>query len=251
MNFFGDSLAETLAYIGSIMPSLLDGLWITLQLFLLTLVMAVPLGLPLSLGSICRFPPLRWLCKIYIWVFRGTPLMLQLFFFYFFLPIAFDIRLDSFPTAVITFVLNYTAYLAEIYRGGIESIDRGQYEAAQSLGLSRTRTMFGIIIPQTVKRVLPPVANEAITLIKDTALVYVIGVGELMKASKGAVNRDSNVMAYLIAALIYLACTFLLTVVVRRLEMRFSRYEASATVVTRRSKHRKHRHFGVGAKKER
>jgi polar amino acid transport system permease protein len=237
MNFFGDSLSETLTYIGAIMPSLLDGLWITLELFLLTLVMAVPLGLPLSLGSICRFPPLRWLCKLYIWVFRGTPLMLQLFFFYFFLPIAFDIRLDSFPTAVITFVLNYTAYLAEIYRGGIESIDRGQYEAAQSLGLSRTRTMFGIIIPQTVKRVLPPVANEAITLVKDTALVYVIGVGELMKASKGAVNRDSNVMAYLIAAMIYLACTFLLTVVARRLEARFSRYEASATALQPRKKH--------------
>lgn len=234
MNLFGDSLAETLRYAGAIMPSLIDGLWITLKLFLLTLVMAVPLGLPLALGSICRFPPLRWLCKLYIWVFRGTPLMLQLFFFYFFLPIAFEIRLDSFPTAVITFVLNYTAYLAEIYRGGIESIDRGQYEAAQSLGLSRARTMFGIIIPQTVKRVLPPVANEAITLVKDTALVYVIGVGELMKASKGAVNRDSNAMAYVIAAVLYLACTFLLTLVARRLEARFSRYEASALAESER-----------------
>ena len=237
MNFLGDSFSETLSYISSIMPSLADGLWVTLKLFLLTLVMAVPLGLPLSLGSICRFPPLRWLCKLYIWVFRGTPLMLQLFFFYFFLPIAFDIRLDSFPTAVITFVLNYTAYLAEIYRGGIESIDRGQYEAAQSLGISRARTMCGIIIPQTVKRVLPPVANEAITLVKDTALVYVIGVGELMKASKGAVNRDSNVMAYLIAAIMYLICTFLLTVVARRLEARFSRYEATATAVKSTRKH--------------
>ena len=228
MNLFGESLAETLGYIEAILPSLLDGFWATIKLFFLTLVMAVPLGLPLALGSICRFPPLRWLCKLYIWVFRGTPLMLQLFFFYFFLPIAFDIRLDSFPTAVITFVLNYTAYLAEIYRGGIESIDRGQYEAAQSLGLGRARTMFGIIIPQTVKRVLPPVANEAITLVKDTALVSVISVGELMKASKGAVNRDSNVTAYAIAALLYLACTFLLTLAARRLEARFSRYEATA-----------------------
>ena len=130
--------------------------------------------------------------------------------------------------------MNYTAYLAEIYRGGIESIDRGQYEAAQSLGLSRARTMFGIIIPQTVKRVLPPVANEAITLVKDTALVYVIGVGELMKASKGAVNRDSNVMAYVIAAVLYLACTFLLTLAARRLEARFSRYEASALAESER-----------------
>ena len=124
--------------------------------------------------------------------------------------------------------MNYAAYLAEIYRGGIESIDRGQYEAAQSLGLSRLRTMFGIILPQTVKRVLPPVANEAITLVKDTALVYVIGVGELMKASQGAVNRDANAMAYLIAAVLYLICAFLLTMVTRRIESHFSRYEASA-----------------------
>ena len=228
MHIFGESIAETLRYAVGILPALMNGFWVTLKLFVLTLALSVPLGLPLALGSICRVPPVRWICKAYIWIFRGTPLMLQLFFFYFFLPIACNIRLDSFPTAVITFVLNYAAYLAEIYRGGIESIDRGQYEAAQSLGLSRLRTMFGIILPQTVKRVLPPVANEAITLVKDTALVYVIGVGELMKASQGAVNRDANAMAYLIAAVLYLICAFLLTMVTRRIESHFSRYEASA-----------------------
>ncbi len=157
--------------------------------------------------------------------------MLQLFFFYFFLPIAarwmnLSILLDGFTTAVITFVLNYAAYLAEIYRGGIESIDRGQYEAAKSLGLSRGRTMFGIILPQMAKRVLPPVTNEAITLIKDTALIYVIGVAELMKAARGAVNRDVNAIAFLLAALIYLFFTVLLTMLSRYLEKRFSRHEA-------------------------
>lgn len=226
MHIFGDSFSEMLRYTQGILPALADGFLITLKLFLLTLVLSVPLGLPLALGSICRIPPVRWLCKAYIWIFRGTPLMLQLFFFYFFLPIGCNIRLDSFPTAVITFVLNYAAYLAEIYRGGIESIDRGQYEAAQSLGIGRARTIFGIILPQTVKRVLPPVANEAITLVKDTALVYVIGVGELMKAAQGAVNRDANAMAYLIAAIIYLICAFLLTLVARRIEQYFSRFEA-------------------------
>lgn len=216
---------ETLEYVLVLMPSLLQGAWITVQLFVLTLLLSIPLGLPFALGSNSRFILLRFLCKTYIWLFRGTPLMLQLFFFYFFLPIAFNIRMSSFVTAVITFVLNYAAYLAEIYRAGIESIDKGQYEAAQSLGLTPFQTMFGIIIPQTIKRVLPPVSNEAITLIKDTALVSVIAVGELLKAAKGAVNRDVNVTAYAIAAGIYLIFTFLLTLLSRYLERKFSKHE--------------------------
>jgi len=208
----------------------LQGAVITLEIFVLTLVLSLPLGLPFALGSNSRIPPIRWICKTYVWIFRGTPLMLQLFFFYFFLPIFtnslhMNILLDGFTTAIITFVLNYAAYFAEIFRGGIESIDRGQYEASKSLGLSRSQTMFGIIIPQMVKRVLPPVSNEAITLIKDTALVSVISVAELMKAAKGAVNRDVNTMAYLLAALIYLLFTFLLTMLSRYLEKRFSRHE--------------------------
>lgn len=222
---------ETTQYVGVLMPSLLHGAWITVQLFTLTLIFSIPLGLPFALGSNSRFLPVKILSKTYIWLFRGTPLMLQLFFFYFFLPIFFgriglDIRLSSFTTAIITFVLNYAAYLAEIYRAGIESIDRGQYEAAQSLGLTPARTMFGIIIPQTVKRVLPPVSNEMITLIKDTALVSVIAVAELLKAAKSAVNRDVNVTAYAVAAAIYLVFTFLLTLLSRYLERKFSKHEA-------------------------
>ena len=155
--------------------------------------------------------------------------MLQLFFFYFFLiPLinrTTSLQIDEFATALITFSLNYAAYFAEIYRGGIESIDRGQYEAAKSLGLTKRQTMFGIILPQTVKRVLPPISNEAITLIKDTALVSVISVGELLKATRGAVNRDVNPTAYLIAALIYLFFTFLLTMLSRYLEKRYSKYD--------------------------
>lgn len=221
----GEGLKETLRYALTLMPSLLRGLELTLGLYILTLVLAIPLGLPFALGSITRIWPVRIICRTYIWVFRGTPLILQLFFFYFFLPIAFNIRLDSFTTAVITYVLNYAAYLAEIYRAGIQSIDKGQYEAAKSLGLSRNRTMFGIIIPLTVRRVLPPVTNEMITLIKDTALVSVIGVGELLKAAKSAVNRDVNVTAYVLAAGIYLVFTFVMTFISNSLEKRFSRHE--------------------------
>lgn len=217
---------ETLQYVWTLMPALLEGSWETVKLFVATLVLSLPLGLPFALGSNSRFKLLKGLCKIYIWIFRGTPLLLQLFFFYFFLPIAFGIRLDVFSTAILTFVLNYAAYFAEIYRGGINSIDRGQYEAAHSLGLSRTQTMFGIILPQTMKTILPPVSNEAIVLIKDTALVSCIGVADLMKASESAVNRDVNAMAYLVAAIIYLIFTFLLTLLSNYLERRYSKYDA-------------------------
>ncbi len=225
MNQFLLQLAETMDYVVVLMPSLIEGAWVTIKLFAFTLILALPLGLPFALGSNSKIAPLRWISKVYIWIFRGTPLMLQLFFFYFYIPMATDLRLDAFTTAVITFVLNYAAYLAEIYRGGIESIDKGQYEAAQSLGLDKRQTMFGIILPQTVKRVLPAVSNEAITLMKDTALVSVISVGELLKASRGAVNRDVNVTALVIAALIYLFFTFTLTMLSSYLEKRHSKYE--------------------------
>ena len=217
---------ETLQYVWTLMPALGEGAWETVKLFVATLVLSLPLGLPFALGSNSRFKILQAICKIYIWIFRGTPLLLQLFFFYFFLPIAFDIRMDAFSTATLTFVLNYAAYFAEIYRGGINSIDRGQYEAAHSLGLSKGQTMMGIILPQTMKTILPPVSNEAIVLIKDTALVSCIGVADLMKASESAVNRDVNAMAYLVAAVIYLIFTFLLTLLSNYLERRYSVYDA-------------------------
>ncbi len=225
---FWASFADTMEYVWILLPSLLRGALMTLELFALTLALALPLALPISLGSISKLPPLRWLCKTYILIFRGTPLMLQLFFFYFFLPITMGIMLDSFTTAVLTFVLNYAAYFAEIYRAGIQSIDKGQHEAAQSLGLTKAQTMFGIIIPQMIRRVLPPVSNEAITLVKDTALVSVIGAAEMMLAAKGAVNRDVNVMAYAIAAVIYLLFTFVLTVISAKLEKHYSKHENGA-----------------------
>lgn len=219
-------IMETLEYIGLLMPSLMTGAWESLKLFTLTLLLSIPLGLPITLGSISKFPPFRWICKLYILIFRGTPLLLQLFFFYFALAIALDIRLTVFAAATVTFVLNYAAYFAEIYRGGIESIEKGQHEAAYSLGLSKNKTMMGIILPQTVKRVLPAVSNEAIILVKDTALASAIGMAELMKVSRSALNRDTDPTALLIAALIYLVFTMVLTVISTRLEKKYSKHES-------------------------
>ena len=209
------------------MPALLKGTWQTLQVFFLTLVLSLPLGLPFALGSISRFFSVRFLSKAYIWVFRGTPLMLQLFFVYYGLPIMFGpaFRMENTVAAVLTFTMNYAAYFAEIYRAGVQSIDHGQHEAAKTLGFSRWQTMRIIIIPQTIARVIPPVSNEVITLIKDTALVTAIGVGELLKAAKDANNRDVNPTAFFIAAVIYLAITFLLTLLSQWCEKRFSRHE--------------------------
>ena len=212
--------------IGEFLPFMLEGAVTTVEIFILTLVISLPLGLPIALGSNSRFKPLSFLCKIYVWLFRGTPLMLQLWFFYFLFPFQFGITLDAFTTIVITYVLNYAAYFAEIYRGGINSIDRGQYEAAHALGLSKRQTMSDIILPQTMKAILPPVVNVTITLVKDTALASALGVIELMKATNSAVNRMTDLTPFFYAAIIYLIMTFILTLIAGRLEKYFSRYDA-------------------------
>jgi polar amino acid transport system permease protein len=136
----------------------------------------------------------------------------------------FGIVLDNFPASCIAFVLNYAAYLAEIFRAGIQSIDKGQYEGAKVLGFTYWQTMWRVILPQTVRRVLPPVSNEAITLVKDTALVYAIGLGELLRATKIAVSRDAVTSPFVVAAVFYLAMTFVLTKVFDKLEKRFAVY---------------------------
>ena len=208
------------------LPFMLQGAVVTIELFSLTIVISLPLGLPIALGSNSRIKPLSIICKIYVWIFRGTPLLLQLFFFYFFFPLVLNIQMNAFVTVVLTYVLNYAAYFAEIYRGGINSIDRGQYEAAHALGLSKRQTMGDIILPQTMKAILPPVVNETITLVKDTALASSLPVIELMKATNSAVNRMTDMTPFFFAAIIYLIMTFVLTVVAGRLEKHFSRYDA-------------------------
>ena len=230
----GDDVNLSPDYLVTLLPALWSGLLVTLKLFASTLIFSLPLGLIVALCSIVRFWPLKALAKIYVWAFRGTPLMLQLVFFFYGVGILVNgtflsfLILDRFGAAVLTFTLNYAAYFAEIYRAGIQSIDSGQYEAAKTLGFTRTRTMFKIIIPQAISRIIPPVCNETITLVKDTALVYVIAITELSKAARDAANRDTNTASYLLAALIYLFITFVLTVVYHKLEKRFSRHEREA-----------------------
>lgn len=219
-----DGIIEALGGIWNIRAAFAEGALVTVKLFFFTMLFSIPVGLPIALGSNCRFAPLRWLCKAYIWVFRGTPLMLQLFFFYYFVfPYIFHApQVSALTIAIITFTLNYGAYLAEIYRGGIESIHRGQYEAAYSLGLGKTTTMLGIIIPQTVKRVLPSVSNEMITLVKDTALVSCISLSDLFRVVTKQVSARSNPLLYIAPAIFYLLFTFLLTLITGYLEKKFS-----------------------------
>ena len=215
---FGQVMMESI-------PVLLEGTIIAVELMLVTLLFALPLGMPLALGENSRIKPVKWLCNIYVFVFRGTPLLLQIFFVYYVFPIAWGIHIPEFPAAAMAFILNYAAYFAEIYRGGINSIDRGQYEAAYSLGLSRGQTMFGVIIPQMMRVVLPPVGNEIIVLVKDTALVSVIGVADIMKRTREIQNREVSLAPYLVAAIIYLIVTLLLTLWLNNMEKRFSKYD--------------------------
>ena len=205
---------------------MLEGTLTTIELFILTLAISLPLGLPVALGSNSHLKPLSFLCKVYVWVFRGTPLLLQLYFFYFFFPLVLDIQTSPFFTVVLAYVLNYAAYFAEIYRGGINSIDSGQYDAAHALGLSKGQTMIDIILPQTMKAILPPTVNEAITLVKDTALASTLPIIDLMKATNSAVNRTTDMTPFFFAALLYLLMTFVLTIIAGRLEKHFSRYDA-------------------------
>lgn len=198
---------------------------ITVKLFIATLVISLPLGLPFALGENSKVLPIRWFSKFYVFVFRGSPLLLQLFFFYFLFPFVFNYHISAMNAAILTFSLNYAAYFAEIYRGGINSIDRGQYEASYSLGLTKGQTMKGIILPQMMRVVLPPIGNEMIVLVKDTALVSAIGVADLLKVSRGIVNREVNMLAYIVAVGIYLLMTFVLTVILTRVEKRFSKYD--------------------------
>ena len=215
---FGQVMMESI-------PVLLEGTIIAVELMLVTLLFALPLGMPLALGENSRIKPVKWLCNIYVFAFRGTPLLLQIFFVYYVFPIAWGIHIPEFPAAAMAFILNYAAYFAEIYRGGINSIDRGQYEAAYSLGLSRGQTMFGVIIPQMMRVVLPPVGNEIIVLVKDTALVSVIGVADIMKRTREIQNREVSLAPYLVAAIIYLIVTLLLTLWLNHMEKRFSKYD--------------------------
>ncbi len=205
---------------------ILRGCSVTFKLFFITLLFSLPLGFLGALAKASRFPVLRGILEFYTSVARGTPLLLQIFFVYYGLPVFFPaLRLERFSAAALTFVLNYAAYFIEIFRGGIQSIDRGQYEAARVLGMSYRQTMIRIILPQMVKRVLPPVSNEAITLVKDTALVVVLGIGDILRNSKEIVARDFTLSPFVVAGLIYLIMNYGVVLIFKRLEKHYAVYE--------------------------
>jgi len=214
-------------YILSILGPLAEGSLVTLQLFLITLLLAVPLGLGLALVRISRFRAASQAVNGYIWLMRGTPLMLQMLFIYYALPFVpgIGIRLPDFPAAIVAFALNYAAYFAEIFRAGIQSIDRGQYEGAKVLGFSYGQTMRRIVLPQVVKRILPPMSNETITLVKDTSLIYVLALNDLLRAARGIVQRDFTITPFIVAAVFYLIMTLVLTWLFQRLEKRHAVYD--------------------------
>jgi polar amino acid transport system permease protein len=214
-------------YILGIMGPLLDGTVVTLQMFFSTIVLSLPLGMLLALARLSRFKGLRDAVGVYIWLLRGTPLMLQLLFVYFGLPFVpyIGVRLDDFPAAIVAFVLNYAAYFAEIFRAGIQSIDRGQYEASKALGMNYVQTMRRIILPQVIKRVLPPISNETITLVKDTSLIYVLAMNDLLRTTRSIVQRDFNTTPFIVAAVVYLLMTLVLTWLFNKLERRYAVYD--------------------------
>lgn len=206
----------------TITKAILQGLGPVLILFFVVMAASMPLGFLLTLAVRCRFAPLRWIVNAYIYVMRGTPLMLQLFFIYYGLPFVngfFKVALQSaMVCALLGFSLNYAAYFAEIFRGGLLAIDRGQYEACQVLGLNRVQTTVRVILPQMIHVALPSITNESITLIKDTALVFSIAVLEILYYAKAAVTRTGNVFPYVIAFVIYLLLNTVLQMFFKWLE---------------------------------
>lgn len=203
---------------------ILKGGILTVELYFITILFSIPLGVIFALMKISRFTILRSIISFYTWVFRGTPLLLQLFFTYYGLAVI-GITLQPFSAAALTFIVNYSAYLTEIYRAGIESIDKNQYEAAKALNMNYFQTMRRIILPQAVRRTIPPTCNEAITLVKDTALVSVIGMGDLLISAKEIFARDFVIAPFIIAAVIYLLITTVIVYFFRKLENRYSIYE--------------------------
>lgn len=205
---------------------LLSGFGVTCLLFILTLVLALPLGLVVCFGSMSRFKPLRWLFRTIVWIIRGTPLILQIIVVFYVPGLLFKAPLSSrFLAVTIAFVINYACYFSEIYRGGIESIPKGQYEAGQVLGMNKTQIFFRIILPQVFKRILAPMSNEVITLVKDTSLARVISVVEITKISQQLANNYAIIWPLFYAGAFYLIFNGLLTVLFRYLEKKLSYYK--------------------------
>jgi len=202
---------------------MLDGAAVTLELFVITILLALPLGFLAGILRISPFKPVRAVMEFYVWIMRGTPLMLQLLFVYFALPMV-GILLPSMGAALLAFILNYAAYFAEIFRSGILAVPKGQFEAAKALGMTYSQTMRLIILPQVIKIVLPPISNETINLVKDTSLIYILAMNDLLRVARTIVQREFDMTPFAIAAAFYLVMTFVLTWAFKKLEAHFGKY---------------------------
>jgi len=215
---------ELMNEIITFIPQALEGLKVTIEIFAITLIFSIPLGVIIALGRISKISILKSITGAYVLILRGTPLLLQILFIFFGLPLL-NISIPRFPAAILAMVLNYGAYFAEIFRAGILSIDKGQFEGAEVLGLSKKDTFFRIIMPQALKKIFPPVASEVVTLVKDTALIYVVGLDELLKIAKIASNRLSSIMPFVVVAVVYLIFNGIITKVLEFIEKKFNYYE--------------------------
>ncbi len=212
---------------GSVLSQLAEGFLVSAQIFILTLVFSMPLGMIVTFGRMSKNRIIRGIVKAYISIMRGTPLMLQIMVVYFGPFYAFKIRMGSgyrFPAVIIAFAINYAAYFAEIYRAGIESMPVGQYEAAQILGYNKAQTFFKIILPQVFKRVIPPVTNETITLVKDTSLAFTISVAEMFTKAKQIAAAETSIIPLMAAGVFYYIFNLVVASIMEALEKKFSYY---------------------------
>lgn len=210
-----------------ILLQLMKGMGVTAEIFFLTLLFSLPFGLLVAFGRMSKNGIIRMISKIYISVLRGTPLMLQLIVVYFAPFYVFHLKVGNyrFPAIIIAFALNYAAYFAEIYRAGIESMPVGQYEAARVLGYSRLQTFVRIILPQVIKRILPPVTNETITLVKDTSLAFVLAQAEMFTMAKQIAAKETSIMPLMIAGVFYYLFNLIVATVMERIEKSLNYYK--------------------------
>ena len=211
----------------SVTQNLLEGFGVTLELFGLTLLFALPLGLLICFGSMSRFKPLRWLIRTFVWIIRGTPLMLQLIIVYYGPGLIFNMGLlPRFPAALIAFVINYSCYFSEIYRGGIESVSKGQYEAGYVLGMTKSQIFFKIVLLQVIKNIVPPMSNEIITLVKDTSLARIIAVDEIIWFGQDYIKMAGLIWPLFYTAAFYLLFCGLLTLLFGYIEKKLSYFRS-------------------------
>ena len=210
--------------IGKLLAVMLQSTCVSLEVFFLTLIFSVPLALFICFGRMSAVKIVAGITNLFLLIIRGTPLMLQLIFVYFAPQMIFGIGFDRFTAAIVAMVINYAAYFAEIYRGGIESMPQGQYEAAKILGYTKAQTFIRIILPQVIKRILPAITNETITLVKDTSLAFTIGVTEMFTMAKALASGQVSMLPYAFAALFYYILNLVVAFIMERIEKKMNYY---------------------------